>query len=201
MHFWFCLISLQNYAQSNNLKDQKLKKPDFLTKTDYAIGYYGNMIWNPGLSFSVEYVFKELNKTKEKKRGTKSITNQFLLNGNIGFYWDPKSHSGLLNNYGISWKRINHRGKQISIDINPIGFSRTFLPETYTLINDKIEKVFLPGRFYNAPSFSIGLGKIRQGKKLSARYFKINYTLLTQYNMHPMPMLFIAYGYHFNISK
>ena len=64
-----------------------------------------------------------------------------------------------------------------------------------------MEKVFLPGRGYYAPSISVGIGKQRPGKKITGRYFNINFMLRTPYNADILPAFNFEYGYRFNFKK
>jgi hypothetical protein len=174
---------------------------NFMDKTEFRAGYYGNFYWNPGLTFGAEYLWKEKVRIKEKKRRTKVITKQWLLNGTFGVSWDPRTELGVFTNYGILWCRTNTKGKQINIQFNPLGVYRAFLPETYEVSGDNVDKVFLPGRNYYAPSISFGLGKLRKGKKLTGRYLNITYMLRTPYNANSLPSFAIEYGYRFNFKK
>jgi hypothetical protein len=87
------------------------------------------------------------------------------------------------------------------MSFNPLGYYRSFLPETYEVKGDEVTKVLFPGRSYYAPSFSIGLGKLRKGKKLTGRYFNINLMYRTPYNAGTLPSISFQYGYRFNIKK
>ncbi len=204
---WFfsllCLVCSglcgQNSVDSEN--EVQDKPNSFMDKTEFRAGYYGNFYWNPGLTFGAEYLWKEKVRTKEKKKRTKIITKQWLLNGTVGLSWDPRTELGVFTNYGILWRRTNTKGKQINIQFNPLGYYRSFLPETYEVSGDRVDKVFLPGRNYFAPSISFGLGKLRKGKKLTGRYLNATYMLRTPYNASFLPSIAIEYGYRFNIKK
>lgn len=190
---------------AQNLPDYEIKSQtpptSFLDKTEFRTGYYGNFYWNPGLTFGAEYLWKEKVLTKKKKRRTKVITKQWLLNGTFGLSWDPRTELGVFTNYGILWRRTNTKGKQINVQFNPLGYYRAFLPETYEVSGDDVNKVFLPGRNYYAPSFSFGFGKSRKGKKLTGRYLNFTYMLRTPYNANSLPSFAIEYGYRFNFKK
>lgn len=195
-------IALQNYAQFTSENEKVIDSThSFLEITEFKLGYFGNSLWNPGLSSGAEYLIREKVRIKERKRGNKTISNQLLLNGNLGFYWDPRSHVGVFTNYGITWRRTNNKGKQISVEFNPLGYERSFLPETYEVKNGEVDKVFLPGRSYYAPSLSLGFGRLRKGKKLTASYFNINFKLLTPYNTGSLPQISFNYGYRFKLKK
>ncbi|WP_108840547.1 hypothetical protein [Aquimarina sp. Aq78] len=193
-----CLFVITSHAQ-NKMESTT----SFLDKTEFKIGYSGNIIWNNGLNFGAEYLWKEKVKIKERKRGQKRITHQFLFDGNLGITTNfaTKTDTGVFTNYGLIWRRTNTKGKQISIALNPLGYYRSFLPETYEVKGDNVNKVFLPGRGYYAPSISIGLGKLRKGKKRSGSYFNLNLMLRTRYNATTLPSISLQYGYRFNFKK
>lgn len=175
----------------------------FLDRTEFKIGYSGTIFWNNGLVVGGEYLWKEKAKIKYRKRGKRTNTHQFIFNGNLGFAtnFSTKTDTGVFTNYGITWRRTNKKGKQFSIALNPFGYYRSFLPETYEVVGDNVTNVFLPGRGYYAPSFSIGLGKLRKGKKLTGRYFNLNFMLRTPFNAGTATSIFLQYGYRFNLKK
>jgi len=198
----YILVFLCLSALSLNAQD-KIDTTSVLDKTELKIGYTGNFFWNNGLNVGAEYLWKENVKTKEKRGKQKTIAHQFLLNGNLVFSnnYSTKTDAGIYTNYGLTWRRINTKGKQISIEFNPLGYYRSFLPETYKVDGDNVKKVFLPGRSYYAPSLSIGFGKLRKDKKLSGRYFNINLMYRTPYNAGALPSISFQYGYRFNSRK
>ncbi len=175
----------------------------FLDRTEFKVGYSGNFLWNNGLNFGSEYLWKERIKIKDTKRGKRTNTHQFLLNGNLEFTtnFTTNTDTGIFTNYGLTWRRTNKKGKQFSIEFNPLGYYRSFLPETYEVKGDQVNKVFLPGRSYYAPSLSIGLGRLRKKKKLAGRYFNLNFRLRTPYNSGTLPSILLQYGYRFNFKK
>ncbi len=192
---------------TQNLETRKattnLSETSFLERTEFSAGYFGNIFWNNGINLGTEYLWKERTKTKTKRGKERTTTHQFLLNGNLGFTtnFSTKTDTGLFTNYGLTWRRTNKKGKQFSISLNPIGYYRSFLPETYEVKGDNVDKVFLPGRGYYAPSISFGIGKQRKGKKLTGRYFNVNLMLRTPFNAGTLPTLNFQYGYRFNFKK
>lgn len=172
----------------------------------YNGSYYGNSLWNPGLKVGATYLWKERTTSKTKTRGKKEISKikkyQLLLAGNLGFYVDPKSHLGVFNHYGISYRKINAEGKQKTIGISPLGYYRSFLPETYEVSeNESVRKVTLPGRSYYSPVLTLGYGKTRGEKKLNEWFFNLNIMILYPYNADFLPLLNLEYGYSFDLKK
>lgn len=186
-----------------SLNAQDNATPTFLDGMEFKIGYSGTIFWNNGLAAGAEYTWREKVKIKDGKRGKRITTHQFLLNGNLGYTtnFSAKTDTGIFTNYGITWRRTNKKGKQYSIELNPLGYYRSFLPETYKVAGDNVEKVVLAGRGYYAPSLSIGFGKLRKGKKLTGRYFNVNVMLRTPFNAGTVPSVFLQYGYRFNFKK
>ncbi len=197
--FWYASALSQNESFSKRHSENLPK--GFLNRTEFRAGYFGNYYWNPGVTFGAEYLWKESIRTKVGKRRNKVITKQWLLNGTFGMSWDPRTELGVFTNYGILWRRTNTKGRQINIQVNPLGFYRAFLPETYEVTDGEVDKVFLPGRNYYAPSLSFGFGKSRKGKKLNGRYLNLTYFLRTPYNTSSLPAIAIEYGYRFNFKK
>jgi len=195
--FLLCLAAHTMHAQD------QADTSSFLDRTEFKVGYTGNLVWNNGLSLGGEYRWKETVKTKEKKRKQKTVTHQLIWNGNLGFTtnFSTKTDAGAFTNYGLTWRRTNTKGRQWSVEVNPLGYYRSFLPETYEVKGGDVSKVFLPGRSYYAPSLSIGFGKYRPQKKLTAWYFNANVMLLTPYNAGALPLVSLQYGYRFNLKK
>lgn len=202
-----CLILFCRIGFTQNLETTKeppkLSSKSFLERTQFKIAYSGNIFWNNGLSFGSEYLLKETLKTKNRRGKERTNTHQFLLNGNLGFTtnFSTSTDTGVFTNYGLTWRRINKKGKEFSIEFNPLGYYRSFLPETYKVNGDNVEKVFLPGRGYYAPSISVSIGKQRPGKKITGRYFNINFMLRTPYNAGNLPAFNFQYGYRFIFKK
>lgn len=194
----FLLIYAINFQAQSQTKDSIC-----LNRTEFKVGYYGNLLWDNGLNLGAEYLWKENKKTKERRGSQRTNTHQFLFNGNLGFTTNfaNKTDTGAFTNFGITWRRTNKKGKQFSIDLNPLGYYRSFLPETYEVKGDKVDKVFLPGRGYYSPSISIGIGRQRKGKVRSASYFNVTFSPRFNYNTGTLPTFSLQYGYRFNFNK
>jgi hypothetical protein len=176
----------------------------FLDRTEFKASYSGNVFWNNGINLGVEYLLRENKKTKyPRKRGQRTNTHEFLLNGTLGFItnFSSKTDTGIFTNYGITWRRTNKKNKQFSIAINPLGYYRSILPETYEVTGDQVNKVSFPGRGYYAPSISFGIGKQRKGKKLTGRFYNVNLMLRTPFNATTLPSINFEFGQRFNFKK
>jgi len=201
----FCVLLFSKAGSGQQeLDDQTpLSSQTFLEKTEFKIGYSGTIFWANGINLGAEYLWKENLKTKIRRGQQRTNTHQFLLNGNLGFAtnFSSKTDTGIYTNFGITWRRTNKKGKQLSIEFNPLGYYRSFLPETFEVHGNNVNKVFLPGRGYYAPSLSVGIGRQRKGKVRSGSYFNINYTLRTPYNAGALPSFSLQYGFRFNFKN
>jgi hypothetical protein len=177
--------------------------PALLERTQFKVGYYGNIFWVNGLHLGAEYQWKEKNKTKEKRRGQKTITRQRSLHGSLGFAtnFSNQTDNGLTAYIGHVWRRTNPKGWQLNLELNPLGYYRSFLPDTYEVKGEEVSKVSFPGRSYYAPSFAFGIGKDRREKRLSGWYLNFNCTLRTPYNAGVLPTFSLQYGYRFNFNR
>ena len=192
------LLSAVNIQAQN--RDSDL---GFLDKSAFKIGYYGDFIFDNGLNIGAEYLLLEKFKVKEKKKGKKTISYQFLINGSLGFSTNfrNKTDNGLHTYYGLIWRRTSPKRWQFNLELNPLGYYRSFLPETYEVIGDKVSEVQFPGRSYYAPSIAVGLGRLRKEKRLSGWYANLNYTLRTPYNAGTLPTFSLQFGYRFNTKN
>lgn len=205
--FILCIIILSRITFAQNLEETNksidFSSESFLERTEFKIAYSGNVFWNNGLNLGMEYLLKENIKVKYRRGKQRTNSHQFLLNGNLGVTtnFSTSTDTGVFTNYGVTWRRTNKKGKQFSIEFNPLGYYHSFLPETYEVVGGNVEKVFLPGRGYYAPSISVGIGKQRPGKKITGRYFNINFMLRTPYNAGALPAFNLQYGWRFNLKK
>lgn len=200
------IISLNAvYAQDSDIVNDSINISELsvLDRTEFKVSYFGNIFWNNGLNIGAEYLLKEYKKVKNRRGEQRTNKHQFLINGTLGFTtnFSTKTDTGIFTNYGVMWRRTNKKGKQFSIAFNPLGYYRSFLPETYEVIGDNVEKVFLPGRGYYAPSISVGIGRERPGKKITGRFFNVNLMLRTPYNAGTLPAINLEYGFRFNFIK
>lgn len=195
----FILLTSGMSSIAQNLVDQQ----SFLKKTDFKIGYYGNLLWSNGINIGGEYLFKERLKTKQRKKRDKTISKQLLFNGTVGYStnFSTETEDGLSLYFGIALRRKNHKGKFLNLELNPLGYYRSFLPETYLVENNKVSKVSLPGRGYYSPSIAFGIGKYREGKTRTGWYFNLRYSLRTPYNAGSLGLIFLEYGHRFNFKN
>lgn len=164
----------------------------------YSVAYFGNNFWNEGLNFGIEK--QRFDTVKITKRGnTRSIQKNYAVN--LGFYNDTKSHLGVFATAGWSKRKIFNNRFNFTSAAQPIGIYRSFLPETYKVQEDgDVKKVFLPGRFYLAPSVSAGIGRMGKWNPDNGWYTRVNVTALLPYSRAIVPLVNVEFGYHFAIK-
>jgi hypothetical protein len=174
-----------------------------LGRTDFKAGYFGNISSNNGLNLGAEHLWKEKVKTKKKRKGPKTIKRQLLLNGSLGYSTNfaTQTQNGVFAYSGLTFRRLNAKSRELFVELNPFGFYRSVLPETYEVADDDVTSVSFPGRSYYAPSVAIGIGRFRKGIKRSGWYLNLQYTLLTNYNADVLPILSLHFGRKFNFSN
>ena len=175
----------------------------FFDVTEFKIGYYGNLLNDNGLQLGTEYVWKEKKRVNEKKGGPKTITHQFLFNSSIGYStnFNNRTDNGLYTYTGLIWRRTSPKRWQLSVELNPLGYYRSFLTETFEVKGDDVSKVKVPGRSYFAPSIGLGIGRQRPEKRRSGWYLNLNYALRTPYNAATLGIISIQYGHRFKFKK
>ena len=181
----------------------KANGTSFMDKTEFKVGYYGNLLWDNGLNLGAEYTWLEKKKVKETNKGQKTIIHQFLINGSLGYSTNfaNKTDNGLHTYYGLIYRRTSPKRWQFQLELNPLGYYRSFLPETFEVNGNDVSKVRLPGRSYYTPTIAFGIGRMRKGKRRSAWYLNLNCALRTNYNAGVLPTYSIQYGYRFNFKK
>jgi len=188
--FLLLLLPIILSAQENNEAVPKYESQ----KTSFRIAYFGANIINPGLNFRVERIIREKIKTKKRKNG-KLKTKHILLNGNLGFFWNPQTHVGLFTNYGFLFRRTSHKFFNTTLGINPLGYYRSFTTETYEVdIVGEVKKKILGGRDYFAPNLIFGIGRKKEKREWFLMYHLF---FINNYNLTLMTQLNLEFGYKF----
>jgi hypothetical protein len=166
----------------------------------FNASYYGNNLWNPGLKVGAAYIFKETHWDGESKKGKeKHKMHQFMINGDLGFFWDPKDFTAVFTYFGVTYRKTNTKGFNYNFGLSPAALYRSFLPETWEVDDEgNVSEVVLPGRFYYAPTLIAGIGKKMNGKTFSAWFMNLNIMTLVKYNANMVPLLNVEFGYRFN---
>jgi len=156
----------------------------YLGKSRTQLAYYGNNIWNPGIKAGMLFPFRN------------NSSDGFFLSSQAGIIFDPGSQVLLFSYHGLSYRRTRETGRDISFGLHPLGFARSFLPETYEYLDGEIEQVKLPGRFYYGPELGIGTGK--HLKKSQYRlYSRLSVLTLLPYNTGAMYFINLEIGLEF----
>lgn len=171
----------------------------------FKVGYYGNNGHNSGLVVGAVYRLFESEKFKhnlfdwdqKELRGYK----QLWLDCDAGFFVDWGSFTGIFVTSGFKFVRKYLNGSNYHLVFSPISFFRSSFVETYEVLDGgDVKKVFLPGRNYYAPTFTMGIGAGLNKKKLDAWYLDVESTLLSRYNASVLPLIAIEFGYRFDLN-
>ncbi|MFW6226665.1 MAG: hypothetical protein ACOC31_01025 [Bacteroidota bacterium] len=163
----------------------------------YAVGYHGNTLWNPGINAGVE-IPRSFETTTNRKEQT--IRKFKFWQADAGFFADRRTELGLYAHGGLTWRRQKSDKPYWQLGVSPVGFYRSFLPNTYEftdegLVTDTVESLTLAGNFYFAPAFSLQTGKISSSNPLSNWFAEINIITLMPYNTYIMPLVNVKVGY------
>lgn len=198
-----CMTILFFVSITSTKAQNQTKSTSFLDKTDFKIGYFGDLLWSNGISIGTEYFWREKVKSKERKKRQKTITYQLLLNGSIGYStnFSSETENGLTVYGGFILRRMNPKGKLLNLEINPLGYYRSFLPTTYEVNGNEVSEVRFAGRSYYAPSLAFGIGKYRKGKTRTGWYLNLRTAIRTPYNAGILPVISLEYGHRFNFKN
>ena len=175
-----------------------------------TISYFGNMVFHPGLRTNLEkkWKVKHKHKLKSKKRKgefTLSKSRELVPTTGIGFYIHPRHYGALFVDGGLKFRKSRSKSYKKTIKRwhlgTGMGIYRSFLPETYKVTDDKVKKVFLPGRIYFYPYFEFGLERSWRRNPNHASFFSVNTLFLMPYNTTIMPLLNLQIGYRFKFDK
>lgn len=166
-----------------------------------GISYYGNNLWNPGLLIGFEKVLFEKEKMIIKKKYSKIIYRQSVLDAKIGFYYDNPSHTAIFNHYTINYRRLKSSGRYSTFGLGP-GITKTFLPETYQVNQAGVVSLLsIPGRLYFSPLISVGTGKLWTSSGRPGWQLKLHTSFLVNYNKFFIPLFNVEFGYTFGYTK
>ncbi len=165
----------------------------------WSVSYFGNNLWNPGLTLEYDHLASSYYKVSPKYK--KQLINKNVLLKTGGFI-DPGAYSLAFVNAGFSSQKMYQNRRWVSIKISPFGAARTFLPSTF-LVNDDgiISNVTFSGRWYYAPSLDWQFGLFKGNSILNRIFLGTNFMLLFPYNTYVMPLLNIQIGYQIQKNK
>ena len=181
----------------------QISSSPFLNNTAFKAGYFGNLFSENGLNIGAEHLWKEKQKTKEKKKGNKTSTRQLLFNGDLGYStnFTTKANNGLHTHFGLIWRKTNAKRWQRNLELNPLGYYRSFLPETFEVKEGEVSKIGLAGRNYFQPSIAYGIGRHRKGNELSGWHLNLNLAFRIPHNAGFLPYISLQFGYRYNFKK
>lgn len=186
--FFFPILLM---GQRNHEKKQFNDTDKFV----FRLGYFGNNIWNPGMIVTPEYTLGEWTKTKNGKTKVRQVD----LNANLGFFWNPQTHTATFTSLGVAYRKTNNKKFQHTIGINPLGYYLAFLHETYEVSDEGlVTSNPLASRGYFAPSFIIGIGKKKPKRNW---FFNLHFMFLNNYNLGTLRLGNIEFGYRFGGKK
>jgi len=180
------------------------ESPTFLDRTDFMMGYYGNLGDTHGINLGAEYLWKEKVKIKQKKKKDKTIKHQLLLNASLGYSTNfaTKTQNGIFAFSGLILRRVGNKDFSVFATLNPLGLYRSVLPTTYKVeAGNEANRVFFPGRSYYAPSIAIGIERFRKKTKRLGWYLNFQYAAIFNYNTGELDLPSINFGGKFNLSK
>ncbi len=162
---------------SSDLSAQMIDKPE------WNVSYLGNNLWNPGLQ-----VGRLL-----PGRGHHGVP--LIYQAHLGAYWDPQTQFNLFAFAGWQYRGSFTKRDYFDIRVSPLGLFRSFYPEAYRVLdNGNTEKIFLPGRWYYAPEFSLTWGFQLKNEQIKQVYFGPQLFLLMPYNSRILPILNFQIG-------
>lgn len=165
----------------------------------WSVSYFGNNLWNPGLSFEYDHSINTYYKVTQKDKKQLIKKN---VNLKTGGFVDPGAYSLTFINGGFSCQRKYQNGRWVSINISPFGAARTFLPSTFLVNNDGIvSKESYPGRWYYAPSLDWQYGLFKGNGTMNRIFLGANFMFLFPYNIYAMPLFNIQIGYQLQKKK
>ena len=211
-YWWLFLLGINSvWAQTGHFALDD-RPAEHLPPVQFTAAYFHNGTINPGLQLSVDWAFKDLVKTRQKKIrrvGMVTLTRrrQLAAEARLGFFWDPLTQVAVFHHYLFSYRLVQQKADRdhpqwtMALSLGP-GYLRSFLPETYEVnAAGVVTKLRLASRGYFAPMFSFRLIRERYGKPLNAWFFEINTQWLFDYNAAVIPLNSLAFGYRFVFKK
>ncbi|MFK7971136.1 MAG: hypothetical protein AB8F95_12250 [Bacteroidia bacterium] len=197
-----CIIFLLLIAAIHLRAQQQNDESPFSNKAALKVGYYGNVQFDNGLNLGAEYAWNQKQKVKQKRKGKRVIIRQFLVHGSLGYStnFTTKNDNAVSGFSGLIWRRTNHKRWQLNVELNPLGFYRSMLPETFEVEGDGVSNVGLPGRIFYSPSIAGGIGRMGKGKGLSGWYLNAQYTFWTSFNSSTLPVFSLQFGHRFHFN-
>ncbi len=171
---------------------------DGVPKLTLNLSYYGNNIWNPGFNAGLDFTHGV---EYGKSRNGGDYTRQKHINLDIGFFVDPGSHTGLLIHSGFNHRKFQEGKLNLHLGGSPLGLFRTFLPESEgDAGSEESSGTSVSGRYYYAPTLSLGIGKFRNNTPGTGWFFDVDITSLIPNRNYVMFMVNTRLGLRFRLS-
>jgi len=128
-----------------------------LANTGIKVSYQGAVFY-PGFRLGIERPYKIKKKERIFKSFTWTVYKERYLTYNLGTYFHKSFHSNVF--LFSEWQIRRQSNFGVFYEIAPgLGFSRTFLPPTFTIDdNGSSKKVLFAGNFYGLSCFSATFG-------------------------------------------
>lgn len=157
----------------------QLAAQDNVPRMTLNIAYFGNNFWKPGFNAGLDYTHGV---EEGSNRKGKDYIRQKFFNLDMGLYFDPGNHAGMLTHAGVNHRKYRENKINLHIGFSPLGIYRSFLNKPYELFdNAEVSGVAKPGRFYYAPTLSLGMGKFSNNVPGTGWFFEIDLTGLVPY--------------------
>lgn len=173
-------------------------------KSSWQMGYYGDVIFHPGVKIGYEYALKNWTKTSIKKKGEVLKYKTFNTGIDFMYYWHPKHHHGLIVSPALSYRRIKENGRFFQIKLN-LGLHRSLVDgTTYQVEKDgTVSKLGLAGQNTIYNSFSVGFGKdLSIKKEVPIRYyFDMGISGRFPYNHSYLVGFNLGFGIHYLLNS
>lgn len=148
------------------------------------VSYYGNIGIHPGLKLGFDYVLIFKEKTKAKKRKSKTIRKVLLVSPSLAFYSHKNSNKGLFISSDLLWRRYTKRLYLSELGIG-IGYYRRFnAGKTYEVTSSGVQEIGTTSRGYFTPSISYSFGKRFLFREMipTEVFLRSNYNVIMNYN-------------------
>lgn len=165
-------------------------------KSIFQIGYYGDVIFHPGIKMT--YLAPLSSWAKEKPNQTKF--KSILVGADVSYYKSPNHHHGVILGPNLSYRREKDNGKFIQWTIMA-GIHRSITDGSTFEVRSKesIKHVKLAGQtsFYNSISFLFGK-KLRENLSY---YAEVGLNGRTPYNNSYLTGIHVGLGIQYFIIK
>ncbi|MBR9923227.1 MAG: hypothetical protein GYB31_20545 [Bacteroidetes bacterium] len=177
---------------SGSLSMSAQESPSY--RGSWSVAYYGNIIWNPGLRFSLD------KPVQIRQSAPGKIVRSWHINASLGGYWDPLSHIGLVNDYQLHYRIMAPQFMSIRGGFGA-GYFRTFLPNVYEFNEQGVaEKVPFAGRNYLTFSMMLGIESFNKKHPNRTWFLNIDSNIAFPSNGFFYPLIFLEMGYRFSFK-